>query len=53
MMICRCCGCRFAEPIVRRVKENLDGENGWWTYTEKFCPACGDDNIDEEENDED
>lgn len=47
MMICNGCGCRFDEPIIRRVKENLDGENGWQTFYEKRCPYCGSEEIEE------
>ena len=42
-MLFRCdwCGEIFDEPDTRRVTENLDGENGWWTHTEEYCPRCG------------
>ena len=61
MFRCDWCGELFNEPDTRRVTENLDGENGWWTYTEEYCPRCGsrdfeeaaeDDEEDEEEPEE-
>lgn len=41
MFRCNRCGEEFQEPDTRRVRENLDGENGWWTYAEEYCPRCG------------
>ena len=56
-MLFRCdwCGEIFDEPDTRRVTENLDGENGWWTYTEAYCPRCGNQEFGEitEDYDED
>ena len=49
MFICNRCGERFWEPERERVRENLDGESGWWTHTEERCPFCGDEDIEEEE----
>ena len=59
-MLFRCdwCGELFNEPDTRRVTENLDGENGWWTHTEEYCPYCGSQDfeeyaeIDDEDEDE-
>ena len=44
-----CCECErtFDEPVVKAYRENLDGENGWWEYTEAHCPYCGSEFIDE------
>lgn len=55
MFRCDCCGELFDEPDSVKVTENLDGENGWWTYTEEYCPHCGSQDFDEaadEEGDE-
>lgn len=41
MYKCDLCGALFYEPDTRRMAENLDGENGWWTHTEEYCPYCG------------
>ena len=49
MFICNRCGERFWEPEREIVRENLDGESGWWTHTEERCPFCGDEDIEEEE----
>ena len=58
-MLYRCdlCGEEFREPDTWRVTENLDGENGWRTYTEEYCPRCGSQDFeeaaeDDEEDDE-
>ena len=56
MFVCHSCGAVFDEPDAVTVRENLDGERGWWTYTEERCPVCGDaDNIEpiKEANDDD
>ena len=53
MFRCDWCGEEFLEPDTRRVTENLDGENGWWTYNEPYCPRCGSADIEETEDDED
>lgn len=42
---CLDCGEYFETPAKRRVKENLDGENGWWTGVILYCPACGSEYI--------
>lgn len=58
MFRCDWCGELFNEPDTRRVTENLDGENGWWTHTEEYCPYCGSQDfeeyaeIDDEDEDE-
>ena len=52
MYRCNRCGEEFWEPDTRTVTENLDGENGWWTYTEEYCPRCGTADIDEAAEDE-
>ena len=58
MFRCDWCGALFDEPDTRRVTENLDGENGWWTHTEEYCPNCGSQDfeeyaeIDDEDEDE-
>ena len=53
MLRCNDCGAEFYEPNTRRVSENLDGENGWWTYTEAYCPRCGNQEFGEITEDED
>ncbi len=40
MWRCECCGATFDEPVSQTVKENLDGENGWWESIEMYCPVC-------------
>lgn len=45
MWRCECCGAMFDEPVAKTVKENLDGENGWWESIEMYCPECGGDQI--------
>lgn len=57
MLRCNRCGEEFYEPDTRKFRENLDGENGWWTYTEEYCPRCGSQDFeeaaeDDEEDDE-
>lgn len=47
MYICKRCWSVFSEPDSRDYWENLDGENGWWQYTEHFCPNCGSTAIEE------
>ena len=47
MFRCYRCGELFDEPDSVKVTENLDGENGWWTYTEEYCPHCGSQDFDE------
>ena len=57
MLRCNRCGEEFDEPDTRRITENLDGENVWWTHTEEYCPYCGSQDFeeaaeDDEEDDE-
>ena len=52
MLRCNDCGAEFYEPNTRRVSENLDGENGWWTYTVACCPRCGSQDLEEITEDE-
>lgn len=47
MWRCNDCGAEFDEPNVRVRLENMDGENGWQEWREKFCPCCGAENIEE------
>jgi len=49
---CDWCGALFDEPDTRRVTENLDGENGWWTHTEEYCPRCGSQDFEEAAEDD-
>lgn len=49
---CRICGVRFDEPAVRVYRENLDGENGVEVRRETYCPVCGEQYIEEEDDDE-
>ncbi|HJB57941.1 MAG TPA: hypothetical protein H9714_10360 [Candidatus Flavonifractor intestinipullorum] len=51
MYRCRWCGAAFEEPDAVRVRENLDGENGWWSHTVESCPFCGADECEEMEED--
>lgn len=44
---CECCKSIFTSPLVSRVRENLDGEHGWQTRTELYCPVCGSEDINE------
>lgn len=56
MFRCNRCGEEFQEPDTRRVRENLDGENGWWTYAEEYCPRCGSQafrEVDDEDEEDD
>lgn len=46
------CGWRFREPQIEHRRERLDGDNGWWYYTEELCPNCGDGMIYEIEEDD-
>ena len=50
MYRCEICGNVFAEPVRVKYRENLDGENGWATFTEQTCPYCGGEDFNEEEN---
>jgi len=49
---CEFCGAVFDEPCVRTRLENLDGEHGWQEWREKFCPECGDEQIEEFESED-
>lgn len=44
MTVYRCynCGNTFDEPVRVKYRENLDGENGWQTVVDEYCPFCGD-----------
>ena len=53
MWHCNDCGADFDEPNVRIRWENLDGENGWQEWREKFCPYCGTEDIEDDVKDED
>lgn len=52
MYVCNWCGAEFDEPDEVSYRENLDGENGWWTCRTAVCPECGSDEIEEEREDE-
>ena len=52
MYRCDRCGRLFDEPDTRTFKENLDGENGWWTHTEEYSPHCGGEDFKEVDEDE-
>lgn len=47
MMICERCGAVFDEPTIYEYRENLDGEHGWATFTEMYCPECGSDDLED------
>lgn len=49
---CRICGVRFDALAIRERKENLDGENGWETRREYLCPVCGEDYMEETEDEQ-
>lgn len=49
---CRICGVRFDEPAVRVYRENLDGENGVEVRREICCPVCGEQYIEEDEDEQ-
>ena len=51
MYRCRWCGAAFDEPDAVQVRENLDGESGWWRHTIEICPFCGADEYEEIEED--
>lgn len=38
---CEICGVKFDEPRLSEKRVNLDGENGWWTDVQAYCPVCG------------
>ena len=47
MYKCSCCGEIFDEPDYITIRENLDGEHGWWTHNEDFCPYCGSEDFED------
>lgn len=53
MYVCFRCRARFDAPDTIRRRENLDGECGWWDYDQEICPACGDEEIEEDEHEDD
>ena len=52
MFRCDRCGEAFYEPNRQTFRENLDGEDGWWTYTEAYCPHCGSQDFEEAREDD-
>lgn len=52
MFRCNWCGSLFQEPGRQDITENLDGENGWWTHTDEYCPRCGSGDFEEAGEDE-
>lgn len=52
MFRCEWCGSVFEQPAERVYRENLDNENGWYTWHMAVCPKCGEDQIDEIAEDE-
>ena len=50
MYHCHFCGEEFEDPDVITRRENLDGESGWWRYTQSLCPRYGSDDIDKKED---
>lgn len=44
---------RFDEPAVRVYRENLDGENGVEVRREACCPVCGEQYIEEDDDEQD
>lgn len=50
---CLICGVRFDTPVACVTKENLDGENGWETRIDYLCPVCGEDYMEETEDEQD
>lgn len=47
--VCDVCGADFEEPYRYTYKQNLDGEHGIETVTERRCPWCGSEEIEQEE----
>ena len=45
MYRCLICASAFEQPVLRTLRENLDGENGWWVHTQALCPCCGEAEI--------
>lgn len=46
-------GTGYDAPDEVSYRENLDGENGWWTCSTPVCPECGSEEIEEREDEED
>lgn len=46
-MMCTRCRAVFDEPMIYEYRENLDGEHGWATFTEMYCPECGSDDLED------
>ena len=49
---CRWCKATFDEPDIASYTENLDGEQGIWTYHYWTCPICGSDEVFEIDDDD-
>lgn len=47
--ICADCGAVFDAPRIKTYRQNLDGEHGIETVTERRCPWCGSEEIEQEE----
>lgn len=45
MFRCNFCGAIFEQPAERVYRENMDGENGWYTWHMAVCPECFDEEI--------
>lgn len=45
MWVCDVCGERFAEPIVRHYREDMNGEGAWEDFYISLCPYCGSDEV--------
>lgn len=52
MYRCDSCGKVFEDPDILRITENLDGENGWCTHTEEYCPRCGSQDFEDADEDD-
>lgn len=50
---CTWCGAEFDEPDVVKSRENMDGENGWQTWSIPVCPLCGSYEIEDIAEDDD
>ena len=53
MWKCYWCKATFDTPDLQSYTENLDGENGYWTYHYAVCPQCGSDEVEEVEEEGD
>lgn len=49
MYVCTDCGAVFDAPHTKTYRQNLDGEHGIETVTERRCPWCGSEDIEQEE----